>query len=73
MCDKEYDVLFKAENCQIKSTSIGEVVVEVVRMDRNLYFLTGKIERCCLSNIYESWLWRRRRGHLNFDQIVILG
>jgi len=67
MCDQGYDVLFKAKNCQIKFACLGEVVVEVVRTNSNVYVLKEKTERCCLSKIDESCLWHGRLAHLNFD------
>jgi len=67
MYDQGYDVIFEAKNCQIKSTSSSEVIIEVVRTYNNMYVLKEKKERCYLSNFNKSWLWHRRLGHLNFD------
>lgn len=54
MCDIAYDVLFKSKNCQTKSERIGEIVVQVVRIDSNVNVLKGKIDKCCLKNINEE-------------------
>ena len=72
MCDQNHDVVFKAKNCQIKSSSIGEIVVEVVRTYNNVYVLKENKENFCLTKIDESWLWHKRIGHMNFDQIFKL-
>jgi len=45
------------------STSTGKIVVEVVRTNNNVYVLKEK---------YESSLWHKRHGNMNFDQIVKL-
>lgn len=72
MCDQVYNVIFKAKNFQIKSTGIGDIVVEVVRIDNNVYVLKEKTKRRFLSKIGESWLWHKKLGHMSFDQIVKL-
>lgn len=43
MCDQGYDVIFKAKICQLKYTSIGEIVVKYIRTNNNVYFLKEKI------------------------------
>jgi hypothetical protein len=37
----------------------------------NIYVLSeiGN-EKCCLRKEDESWLWQRRMGHMNFDNLV---
>ena len=42
MCDKWYDVVFRAKKCQIKSTCIGEIVFGAIRIDKNIYMLKEK-------------------------------
>jgi len=72
MSEQVYNVIFKTKNFQIKSTGIGDIVVEVVRIDNNVYVLKEKTKRCFLSKIDESWLWHKKLGHMKFDQIVKL-
>lgn len=37
----------------------------------NMYVLNEIVkERCCLGKDDESWLWYRRMGHINFDNLV---
>jgi hypothetical protein len=45
-------------------------VAIVVRTPSNIYVLNeiGK-EKCCLVKEYESWLWHKRMGHINFDNL----
>jgi hypothetical protein len=45
-------------------------VATVVRTPRNIYVLNeiGK-EKCFLGKEDEVWLWHRRMGHINFDNI----
>jgi hypothetical protein len=37
----------------------------------NIYILNeiGK-EKCCLGKEDEVWIWHRRMGHINFDNLV---
>ena len=41
------------------------------RNRNNIYILNyiGK-ESCCLGKEDESWLWNKRMGHINFDNLV---
>jgi hypothetical protein len=47
------------------------LVATVVINPRNIYVLNkiGK-EKCCLGKEHENWLWQRRMGHINFDNLV---
>jgi hypothetical protein len=46
-------------------------VAIAVRTPSNIYVLSeiGN-EECCLGNEDEVWLWDRRMGHINFDNLV---
>jgi hypothetical protein len=46
-------------------------VATTIRTPNNIYILNeiGK-ERCCLGKENESWLWHRRMGHMNFENLV---
>jgi len=46
-------------------------VATVRRTPNNIYVL-NEIGRgkCCLGKENESWLWHRRMGHINFDNLV---
>ena len=42
-----------------------------VRTPYNAYILSKiQEEKCYMSRTYESWLWHKRLGHLNFDNLV---
>lgn len=43
-----------------------------MRTTSNVYVLNEENDKCCLGKLDESWLWRRRLWHLNFDHIVKL-
>ena len=40
-----------------------------IRNSNNVYILENE-NQCYLSMVDESWLWHRRLGHLNFDNLV---
>ena len=40
-----------------------------IRNSNNVYILENEFQ-CYLSMVDESWLWHRRLGHLNFDNLV---
>jgi hypothetical protein len=46
-------------------------VATTIRTLSNIYILKeiGK-EKCCLGKENESWLWHRRMGHMNFENLV---
>lgn len=39
MCHRGCDVVFRAQDCEIKSTTIGKVLAKGVRTENNLYIL----------------------------------
>lgn len=46
MCDKGCDVLFRAQDCEIKSTSTGKLLAKGVRTENNVYILKEESEEC---------------------------
>ena len=40
-----------------------------IRNSNNVYILENE-KQCHLSMVDESWLWNRRVGHLNFDNLA---
>jgi hypothetical protein len=72
ICDRGREVTFTAKNYKIKIVNTGEILAKGVRTKNNVYILKEDKEKCCLRKIEESWLWHRRLGHLNFDDIVKL-
>jgi hypothetical protein len=71
MCDQGHTLLFDSKKCEIRKEGSGKLVVTTIRTPNNIYILNeiGK-ERCCLGKENESWLWHKRMGHMNFDNLV---
>jgi hypothetical protein len=71
MCDQGHRLVFDSKKCEIRKEESGKLVATVVRTPSNIYVLNeiGK-ERCCLGKDDESWLWHKRMGHINFDNLV---
>jgi hypothetical protein len=72
ICEKKCEVTFTAKNCKINIVNTGELLAKGVRTKNNVYVLKEDKEKCHLTKIDESWLWKKRIGHLNFDHIVKL-
>lgn len=72
MCDKGCDVIFRAKDCEIISTSTGKVLSKGVQTENNLYILKEENEECYINKQDESWLWNMILRHLNFDHIIKL-
>jgi hypothetical protein len=63
--------VFDSQKCEIRKENSSRVVETAMRTPRNIYVLSkiGK-EKCCLGKEDEVWLWHRRMGHINLDNIV---
>jgi hypothetical protein len=48
------------------------LIAKGVRTENNVYVMKEDKEKCHLRKFDESWLWNKRLGHLNFDNIVKL-
>jgi hypothetical protein len=71
MCDQGHRLVFDSQKCEIRKEGSDKLVATAVRTPRNIYVLNeiGK-EKCFLGKEDESWLWHRRMGHINFDNLV---
>jgi hypothetical protein len=71
MCDQGHRLIFDSEKCEIRKEGSGKLVATTVRTPNNIYILNeiGK-EICFLGKENESWIWHRRMGHMNFDNLV---
>jgi hypothetical protein len=71
MCDQGHKLVFDSEKCEIRKAGSGKLVATTARTPRNIYVLNeiGK-EKCFLGKEDEVWLWHRRMGHINFDNLV---
>ena len=67
---KGISALLNMRNVNQKNDS-GRIVGIVVRNSSNVYILENQ-EQCYISMIDEIWLWHRRMGHLNFENIIKL-
>jgi hypothetical protein len=46
-------------------------VIVAPRTPSNVYILNiEEEEKCCMSQIDESWLWHKRMGHIGFDNLI---
>jgi hypothetical protein len=70
-CDQNHILTFDSHNCEIRKKDIGKLVAVAPRTSSNVYILNiDEEEKCCLSQVYESWLWNIRLGHLSFDNLI---
>ena len=53
---------------KIKEIDSGRLAVIVVRNSSKVYILENE-DQCYMSMIDECWMWHRRIGHLNFDNL----
>jgi hypothetical protein len=71
MCDQGHTLQFDLEKCEIRKEGSDKLVKTMIKTPNNIYVLNeiGK-ERCFLGKRNESWLWHKRMGHMNFENIV---
>jgi hypothetical protein len=70
-CDQGHILIFYSKKCEIRKEDSGKLVATATRTPSDVYILnTKKEEKCCMSQIDENWLWHRRMGHINFDNLV---
>ena len=72
MCDRGCDVLFKAQDCEIRSTTTRKVLAKGFQTKNNAYILKVDSKEYYIGKQDEPWLWHERLGHINFDHISIL-
>jgi len=72
VCDKGCEVVFTSKDCKITALISGQLIAKEIRTENNVYVLKEEKEECHLSKYYESWMWHRRVGRLNFDHIIKL-
>ena len=71
MCDQGHILIFNSKYCDIMKEGSNRLVTTIVRTPNNIYIVNdiGK-ESCCFGQEDESWIWHRRMGHINFDNLV---
>ena len=68
-CDQGNICIFDLEKCEIRKKDSGRVVCIAIGNSNKVHILENE-NQCYLSMVNESWLWKRRMGHLNFDNLV---
>ena len=71
MCDQGHKLMFDSKKCEIRKVDLGKLVATTVRTSSNIYVLSeiGN-EKGYLGKEYEVWIWHKRMGHINFDNLV---
>ena len=71
MCDNNYNITFYANSCEIRRNGSEEVSGTGTRTPGNVYIweeIQG--EKCYVGQIVDNWLWHKKIGHFNFDNLV---
>jgi hypothetical protein len=70
-CDQGHILTFDSHKCEIIKRDTRKLVVVAPRTSRNVYTLNiYEEEKCCLSQVYEIWIWHTSLGHLRFDNLI---
>ena len=69
-CDKGRYMIFDSNGCQIRDVKTDKLIGSATINSSNVYILDEKKNECYLSNENESWLWHKRLGHINFDNLI---
>jgi hypothetical protein len=71
MCDQGHKVTFDSQKCYIKKEGSIKLIATTARTSSNIYVLSeiGN-EKCYLGKEDESWIWKKRMGHIHFDNLV---
>ena len=70
-CDKCLFMIFDSKGCQIRNIKSNKLVGTATRTSNKIYILDEKDENCYLGHD-ESWLWHKRLGHINFENLIQL-
>jgi hypothetical protein len=64
-------LIFDSQKCEIRSEKYGRMITTTLRTPNNIYILDEvKEEKCCMGQIDQSWIWHKRMGHINVDNLV---
>jgi hypothetical protein len=71
MCDQGHKILFDSQKCEMRKEGSRKLVSMARRTPNNIYVMNeiGN-ERWFVGKENEIWLWHRRMGHINFDNLV---
>jgi hypothetical protein len=68
---KDHTLTFESQKCKIRKVNSGKLVAKEIRTPNNVYILDDiNGEKCFMGQIDERWLWHKRMGHMNFDNLV---
>ena len=67
--DQGHICIFYLEKREIWKKDSGRVIGIAIRNSNNVYILENE-NQCYLRMVDESWLWHKRLGHLNFENLV---
>ena len=70
MCDKKHTMLLNSTKCEIRKGRYSKIVATASRAPNAIYVLDEATKACLLAKEDESWLWHKRMGHINFDNLV---
>ena len=70
-CDQGHICIFYSHKCEIRRNNSGKLVGVSSRTPKNIYILnTRQFDKFHMNLVNKSWLWHRRLGHINFDNIL---
>jgi hypothetical protein len=70
-CDQGHFCIFDSQKCDIRREDTRKLVGTAPRTSENVYILDAKLnEKCHINIVDEIWLWHRRLGHINFENLV---
>ena len=71
MCNQGHKITFNSKKCEIRKEGSRQLIAIVARISSNIYVLSeiGN-KKCCLGKEDEGWLWHKRMGHINFNNLV---
>jgi hypothetical protein len=71
MCDQEHILIFNSKDCEINTKGTNILLATIARTPNNIYILNdiGK-ESFCLEKEDVSWLWHKRMGLINFNNLI---
>ena len=76
LCDKENQVIFDKDKCQVKCIKSGKICIIAPRCDNMYSMFTNKVDTSCVKCLKpltdDPKLWYRRYGHLNMHTTKLL-
>ena len=71
MFDQGDILILNSTDCEIRKEGTNRLVATTTRTPNNTSILNYiNKDSYCLAKEYESWLWHKRMGHINFDNLV---